>query len=266
MTMEALLQVKDLRLLRGARAVSTFREVSIATALVTDPRVSNTEPFTKVTSGKISKVLTSKEFFDFTISSVNGQVPTTHCKGSVHLDAASQKVMPSVTANDAGSEQWTMQAWYEKRGNKGLESGPAFQTVTFMRMDTHRTLHRAVSVAALIHSIAKSRSDCSSAFYAIHLVVTDACVQAAISGGTADRLNSLKAQLPVFLDQVTVIFPNEAQSRRNVYIRSRSRTTVSTSTVVNTNLTTHAGQTLIDVLCYCLPHSQYAGRRPAFRQ
>ena len=245
MAMEAITQIKSWYPDQEVEPVFTFRNVNISSALVIHVDNQDTELFTMMYAQKISTSSTSDIWYDFSISSFENGTSVSHCMGSISV-----KVPPlqsSGTQVDAtGYDTWTMKRWYAKLADEGLCFGPAFQTLTSMKTDKARVKPEALSTTRLLQRVPKSTKYLGTP-YAIHPLVVDACLQAAIMGGTAGEVQKLKAFLPVFIGHLQISTPPAELLESEVYIHSQSQTTGFSTKKINVTLKDGFGGTLIDM-------------------
>jgi len=258
MAIEALLRVKQDEIAADSRPKFSFREVSIATALVIEEKDATTEMFTTITPTKITRSSNSGKWFDFTVSSVKGDQATSHCTGSICVDASSDNLTRSASVADSEYDEFKMPAWYEKLAAEGLDFGPTFQSITSLRTDKERTSPDAVSTTNILRSLARPDSKRGAgADFAMHPLVIDALLQAAIFGATAGKLNALKAHLPVYIGSMELRAPSQEQINTIARIDTMSRTTGFTSKLISATLAAK-DEVLIDMSGVRL--SQYNGK------
>jgi hypothetical protein len=135
-----------------------------------------------------------------------------------------------------------MGRWYSKWQQEGLCFGPHFQSLTSFQTDAGRARNEAISVTQLAPPIAET----GGTNYAVHPITIDACIQAAILGGTAGHLSSLKAYLPVFISQCR-IQPTQDSSPTGVEIHSRSVETGFSSRRVDSTLWDTRGMPVVEL-------------------
>ncbi|KAL2808917.1 polyketide synthase dehydratase-domain-containing protein [Aspergillus granulosus] len=100
---------------------------------------------------------------------------------------ARMKARCPITVDTTGYEQWSMGPWYTELAEEGLIFGPAFQLLTSMKTDKTRVNPAAVSETVITQRA--SRSSYEGDYYNVHPLTINACLQAAIMGGTAGNLN-----------------------------------------------------------------------------
>ncbi|KAK7936648.1 polyketide synthase [Apiospora aurea] len=181
-----------------------FRNVKVNTALVLEEEgemsSKEVELHTTVSPRKLSSTTTSSDWLDFTISSWMAGKATLHCNGSVRL-VESMDLRGAVTFNNTDSyETWSMDPWYEKLAQEGLPYGPVFKVVRDLRTDRGR-----VRTSALSSTVAKPlTTEQPSPYSPVDPLAIEACVQAAIFGGMAGNLYSLRAYIPTFITECRI--------------------------------------------------------------
>ncbi|KAI0505869.1 putative polyketide synthase [Xylaria bambusicola] len=217
MAVEALTQVLDLKdkLVAGGQAM-TFegRSINISAPFSVrdenDAQSEHTELHTTMCRRKISTANSSTDWFEFSVSSWVSGHTTLHCTGSIRVVESSlpQKKGESpkrgVLIAGEGYEAWSMGRWYDKSREEGLNFGPHFRSLTSLHTDGNRVCADATATTHLQPPSAKS----AGTYYAVHPITLDACFQAAIMGGTAGNLSTLRAFVPVFMAECRVDIPS----------------------------------------------------------
>ncbi|PYI20858.1 putative polyketide synthase [Aspergillus violaceofuscus CBS 115571] len=224
-----------------------IRNMNISAALVVpeenDPAAKDLELHTTMSLRKSSTANTSAYWYDFSITSWAAGQTTVHCTGSIRLaEPRTGAGKGSVTVkDDKGFEAWAMTRWYSKWRQEGLCFGPQFQSLTSLRTDSARTRNEAISVTHLDPPNTEHKEE-----YPVHPITLDACIQAAILGGTAGRLSSLKAYLPVFIADCQIQPPQEPLSGSEVEIHARSVETGFNSRKVDSTLWDARGAPIVE--------------------
>ncbi|KAL7931844.1 polyketide synthase [Trichoderma chlorosporum] len=266
MAIEALSQVQDIksRLIAGQPFTFEFENVNISAAFVVpeegDAEVDNTELHTVMSPRKISTANTSSNWYEFSISSWVSGVSTLHCMGSILVTEPTMKPTDgSVLVSGNGHEVWGMSRWYTKAKEEGLNFGPKFQSLTSLHTDGNRTSTESIATTLLDPPFAAA----AGMFYAIHPITIDACFQAAIMGGTAGNINTLRAYVPVFVTSCSIQIPQGGSlslGKEEVRIHSRMEKTGFSTRAVSFTLRMPDGTPAID-----MPHlrmSAYTGKAP----
>lgn len=248
MGMEAVSQIKRYHSAQAIKPSFSFRNVNISTALVIQDGDQDTELFTMMYPEKISTTSASGIWYTFYISSVQSGISVSHCSGSISVTLSPIKQIGSSFVDAADYDKWTMGRWYEKLANEGLRFGPTFQTLTSMKTEKERIQPEALSTCRLYQRVSKSaKTKFPGTFYAVHPLVVDACLQAAIMGGTAGRLAKLRAFLPVFFENIQITTPDADRINSEAFIHSYSVTTGFATKRINATLRDEEDNVLIDM-------------------
>ncbi|KAK7954812.1 polyketide synthase [Apiospora saccharicola] len=197
MAIEALSQVLDLnprgQLAEGNPWGFEGKAINISAPFLSE----QTELHTTMCRQKISTADASSDWYEFRVSSwVSGQT-TLHCAGSIRvvtttmtgLGAAAEWTQGSTRVSGEGYEAWSMGRWYDKSREEGLNFGPHFQSLTSLHTDGNRTSSDAIATTHLPPPSVSA----ADVHYVAHPITIDACIQAAIMGGTAGNLSALRA-------------------------------------------------------------------------
>ncbi|KAL7794100.1 polyketide synthase [Trichoderma afarasin] len=266
MAIEALSQVQNIKaqLVAGSPFSFEFENVNISAAFVvpdeSDAEADNTELHTVLTPRKISTANTSANWHEFSISSWVSGVATLHCMGSIRVVKSTMKPKDgSVMISDDGHEVWGMSRWYNKAKEEGLNFGPMFQSLTSLHTDGNRNSTDSIATTHL----QPPSPAATGMFYAIHPITIDACFQAAIMGGTAGNINTLRAYVPVFVSRCSIQIPQGGSAslgKKEVRIHSRIEKTGFSTRAVAFTLRLPDGTPAID-----MPHlrmNAYTGKAP----
>ncbi|KAI1278192.1 putative polyketide synthase [Xylaria sp. FL0933] len=211
MAVEALTQVLDLKeklVTAGEGMTFEGRNINISAPFTVrdenDPQSEHTELHTTMCQRKISTANSSTDWFEFAVSSWVSGHTTLHCTGSIRIvESHLQKPPTGVSISGEGYEAWSMGRWYEKSREEGLNFGPHFRSLTSLHTDGNRVCADATATTHLQPPSTKS----AGTYYAVHPITLDACFQAAIMGGTAGNLSTLRAFVPVFMAECRVDVP-----------------------------------------------------------
>ncbi|KAL1613384.1 Type I Iterative PKS, partial [Diplodia seriata] len=229
---EALCQAKGLRAGLDElprQAAFEFRNVNILSAFVVHEDGSrDAELHTSLAPRRLSTAAVSGVWFDFSISSWAAGEATQHCVGSIRLADDDNNTSPSaapsagsVSVDDADYESWPMGPWYEKLAHAGLRFGPSFQSIASLRTPRDRSTPTAVSTTTVLHRVRMAdASPHPGTFYPVHPLTIDACLQAGIFGGTAGRLDALRAHLPVFIARCRVAAASPPGQTAHIHSRT----------------------------------------------
>jgi len=263
---EALSQIQDTKdnLKAGDPFSFEFENVNISAAFVVpeenDADAERTELHTVMNSRKISTANKSKDWHDFSISSWITGTTTLHCTGSIRVVKPVMKATDGVVqVSPKGYECWPMGRWYTKAKEEGLNFGPHFQSLTSLYTDGNRTATDSIGTTVLDPPSAAS----AGMFYAIHPITIDACFQAAIFGGTAGNVSTLRAFVPVFITNCTIQLPKGGalgQGSAEMRIHSRMEKTGFASRAASFTLRLPDGTPAIDMRHMRL--NAYTGKAP----
>lgn len=114
-----------------------------------------------------------------------------------------------------------------------------------MKTDKERVKPEALSTTRFFQRVQKS-TKFPGTFYAVHPRVIDACLQAAIMGGTAIDLEKVKAFLPVFFGHLQISTPDAEREGSEVFIHSRSQITGFSIKKINVTLKDGKDEILVD--------------------
>ena len=248
MAIEAMSQIKGWRPDDEVKPSFTFRNVNISSALAIQDGDMDTELFTMMYPEKISTTSTSGIWYTFSISSVQSGVSVSHCVGNISVSLSPSQKTGDTVVDATNYDEWRMGRWYEKLASEGLRFGPTFQTLTSMKTDKARVTPEALSTSTLCQRVAKSTdAQFAGTFYAVHPLVIDACLQAAIMGGTAGNLEKLRAFLPTFFGHLQISTPDASQLGSKVFIHSQSRSTGFSTKKINVTLRDNKNEVLVDM-------------------
>ena len=237
MAMEAVSRVKKYSPAQDNKPTFSFRSVNILSALVVQGGDQEIELFTTMYPEKISTASASGIWYTFMISSVSSGTAVSHCTGNISVTLSAASVAGTTFVDATGYDTWSMGRWYEKLASEGLCFGPTFQTLTSMRTEKSRTQPKALSTTKVYQRIPKSAdSGYPGVYYAMHPLVIDACLQAAIMGGTGGQLDELHAYLPVFFDNLHITAPDTGLIGSDARIHSYSHTTGFATKKINVTL------------------------------
>ena len=248
MAMEAIVRIKRWQITENSTCSFSFRNVNISAALVIPEGDEDTELFTMMSPAKMSTASTSGTWYDFSVSSLQQGVSTSHIVGSISATPFRPDLAGSASVDPSHHDEWTMARWYEKLAEEGLRFGPSFQTLTSMKTDKARCKPEALSTCALFHQMARSPTSAfPGTFYAVHPVVVDACLQAAIMGSTAGRVDNLQAFLPTFFEHLHISMPDSEVTESQGQIHSLSRSTGFATKKIDVTLRDKNGNIIVDM-------------------
>ncbi|KAI0552487.1 putative polyketide synthase [Xylaria curta] len=239
--MEAINQVKSLR---RQDVTYEFSKVKFITALVLQDRrdgetIGAAELLTTMSPRELSTDSTSLEWYDFSISSWTEGQATVNCTGSIRTEARGVLKETVRVLDTAGYETSLTDRWYQKLEADGLEFGPQFRTVTRVFTDGNRARGDSVSTTRLPIKLD------SSTDYALHPVSIDSCFQAGIFATAQGTASSLKAQLPVLIDECRI--SGSGGSEGQASIDAQSSKIGATTCVIDCTFRDSRGSCLVDM-------------------
>lgn len=221
LAIEAILQVAGSKDKPLERDTFELRNVNISAAFVVPEKNSDDlELHTTMSPRKLSTANNSVDWHDFSISSWAASQTTVHCTGSIRL-TQSRIESSFIVSNADGFDAWSMGRWYAKWREEGLCFGKHFQSLTSLLTDGERTRFEAISTVRLEPPVVTEHGGTQ---YPVHPITIDACLQAAILGGSAGQLSALRAWLPVFISECRIQPQSvpESQDDPEAKIHSRS--------------------------------------------
>ncbi|KAL3484070.1 hypothetical protein BJX62DRAFT_244310 [Aspergillus germanicus] len=214
LAIEAIAQKKGMMDKRPENVLFEFRQVHINEALILPDSGDGTvgaydrELHTMLSPLALTALNSSADWHEFTISSWICGETTTHCTGRLRLVSQpdGRQITGTVTVKNRESyEVWRMEKWYKKLKEDGLVFGAEFQSLTSLQTDCNRVRTESVSTTQLRPPVELQ----GATSYPVHPITLDACLQAAIMGGTAGNLNQLRAHLPVSIGSCRIIIPSQ---------------------------------------------------------
>ena len=265
LAIEALSQIRDFKdeLVAGQAMSFECRNINISAPFLppddNDAEAEHTELHTTMCQRKISTAKSSADWYEFAISSWASGATTLHCTGSIRVVPSAMDSDEGVSIMGQGYEAWGMKCWYDKSREEGLNFGPHFQSLTSLHTDGNRSCADAIATTLLDPPSAAA----AGMYYGVHPITLDACFQAAIMGGTAGNLSTLRAYVPVFIAECRVDIPAGGAASLGsdeCRVHSRIEKTGPSTRNVNCTLRTPDGRPAIDIKN--LRMSLYAGKAP----
>ncbi|CAG9979522.1 unnamed protein product [Clonostachys byssicola] len=206
MAMEAVSQATETSLTPGTGI--EMRNVHIVKAL-TIPIAStpDTEIFTNLKPYALSKVSSSKTWWDFTISSHREGVAAIHSTGTICVNKDIEiKSMKSASQIDESSlELSAKRIWYQRFENVGLNYGPLFQSLDDIQIPQSRS--KKVVIAKVDSNSALAKDASYTPKYPIHPITLDAMVQAGIIATAAGQTQRIRPFVPTKLTRAAFRVP-----------------------------------------------------------
>ncbi|KAK8070927.1 putative polyketide synthase [Apiospora hydei] len=254
------------RLVAGEAMGFEGRSINISAPFLvrdeSDPEFEHTELHTTLCQQKISTADASSDWYEFTVSSWASGQTTLHCAGSIRVTAepGAEAKRGSSLVSGEGYEAWSMGRWYDKSREEGLNFGPYFQSLTSLHTDGNRTSTEAIATTHLQPPSVNAKD----VYYAAHPITIDACIQAAIMGGTAGNLSTLRAYVPIFISECRIQVPpggpSSVGAEKECRVHTRMERTGLSSRKVDCTLRLPDGTPAIDLKD--LRMSLYTGKAP----
>jgi acyl transferase domain-containing protein len=211
MAIEAVSQIRNLKdammQINAKQPEFEFRNINVSKALVlSNGRAGglDLELHTLMSPSKLSKVTSSAEWYDFSITSWTAGQATLHCAGSLRVMEKPNKVatpfLEHMKTTGPIFDTWPMDRWYKRLQQEGLNYGPCFQTLSVLQTDASRFRSEAVCT---IDTIPSTTPD-SSPYYAVHPIIIDGCLQAGILSDSMGIMDRQRAWLPVFIAECRI--------------------------------------------------------------
>jgi acyl transferase domain-containing protein len=248
--------------LKGSPAKGTpffeFQNVSFITALVLTNEANHveTELHTTISRRKLSSKTASSIFYDFSVSSWKAGKAVVHCGGGIRiLDEPSGLEGSVLVKDDVGYRDWPMNPWYGKAADEGLRFGPYLQSITNLRADNARVRSETICTTQMTPPNVEG----AKTKYAMHPIVIDACLQAAIISAAAGNVNMFSPYLPIFIESCRIGPAACTDSEtEDAFIHVRSRKTGVSSLRADSSLRDSSGVAYIDMQGVRL--SRYSGK------
>ncbi|KAI0404724.1 putative polyketide synthase [Xylaria palmicola] len=248
LAIEGLNQLLGLRQPKEGNTAQTFqfRNVAINAALVLDAAdgyQDSIELHTLIFPTKLSAITASSKWFDFSISSWSGGRETMHCAGTV-TRAEKLSVRNPTRVNQADTlEESSLEPWYQKLKEGGLNLGSSFQSLRSLCIDNTR-IHPHVVANLRLEPFGLNNAATS---YPIHPITMDGCLQAGVMATARGDVHCLQAYLPTFISECQVSSVSWGESEDQGTIHASSRHTGVSTQRVNVTLYDSHGAPKIDM-------------------
>ncbi|KAI1444204.1 putative polyketide synthase [Annulohypoxylon stygium] len=196
MAIEALVQVASDNPSSTATSI-VLRHIDLLNALpLVDEK--SIELYTELRPLALSNVTTSKNWWEFQISSISDGVATIRAKGSLRLgsgDSITSLPLPSSSNRIAPQSK---RLWYESIARGGLGFGPEFQIMSEVYTpDPKGTMYAEARTKSLVPDIQGAR-------YIVHPTLLDSLFQVGLISCTGGFIHSMVAKVPTRIRQVTI--------------------------------------------------------------
>lgn len=177
----------------------------------------------------------SKDWHEFRISTLEGDVLSEHCSGLARIQDPIDEPLGGEAAAPLKSPQ-APKLWYKCQREIGVEFGPAFQKLLKVEaVNGQRSCRTSVSL-----SPAEGKYSPQS-YYPIHPAALDGCLQTAVpSNVSCDRTDVKSVMIPALIDDFLInrVSANlhEGRSRATSVYSGRGRLDIEKSWVANTTV------------------------------
>ena len=221
MAIEGVTQARGFR--TGDKLTYRLRNVNILEALVisVDP-TAELELFTTIRPNQITFTTNSKDWWEFSIVSVQRNSSTIRARGLISVARSMAPIQRRCTASTRHMEPVAPRVWYEKLIKEGLNFGPAFQSIKKFLIPRHGE-YRCTTEIPLLRKW-KEDPDWSLP-YTFHPITIDAMLQTAIVATTAGTKRNLRAMVPVSIKSANFETPSEGMGSEQWYIDSIAQIT-----------------------------------------
>ncbi|KAF7558287.1 hypothetical protein G7Z17_g66 [Cylindrodendrum hubeiense] len=206
MAMEALLQTQ----LAGTPPATTsivFRHVDLLKALPLADEES-IELYTEIRPLALSNINTSKDWWEFQISSIS-DIATIRAKGSIRFasrGSVKDLLLPSCNTRIAPQSK---RLWYESMATGGLVFGPVFQQMDeIYTSDPRGAMYAEARTKPLDPDIKGAQS---TTRYVVHPNLLDSLFQVGLVASTGGFIHSMVAKVPTRIGEAIITFLSHAE-------------------------------------------------------
>lgn len=206
-----------------------FRNTRFSRALVLE------EGKDAVIVSTITKVPGNKDWHEFRISTLDGDVLSEHCSGLARIQEPIDELLEGEAAAPLKSPQ-APKLWYKSQREIGMEFGPAFQKLLKIEaINGQRSCRTSVSL-----SPAEGKYVPQS-YYPIHPAALDGCLQTPVpANASCDRTNVKSVMIPALIDDFLInkvsAHLHEGRSRATSLYSGRGRQDIEKSWLANTSV------------------------------
>jgi len=184
----------------------SLKQVDIRTALVLREDETK-ELVTRMRKVRLTTSLESSAWFEFSISSFNGETWVKHCTGQARASSDAVIQGEPELGEDHPRPVSSPAAWYRTMKAVGLNYGPQFQGLTnISAASATMTKDEDRKAAATIRDRSHDEQDrMAETKYQIHPTTIDYCLQTfmvAVASGLSRELNNLR--MPTYIDQLYI--------------------------------------------------------------
>lgn len=141
-------------------------------------------------------------WWQFSTSSWSHGSSALHATGLIAIEKGAPSIYRRVAVCENDLENQTIQIWYEKLAQVGLNFGKAFQSIYGIQGNRMSEVQQAISKVAMLKSGnlgGAQQSDC-----VVHPITIDSLLQTAIIASAAGSFQNLRAKVPVLIDWMQV--------------------------------------------------------------
>ena len=223
----------------------SFRNVAINSTMQVPDDEFGLETILNLQASNLTISKTSERWHEFKISSLQNDLWTEHCNGSICAETQRPANQDSQFFIDPKSRPVDSLSWYEKFADVGLGYGPTFQGLTDIR--AHPNENRATATVAL-HTTEGNVKEGESP-YAIHPSTIDTCLQLALMACHAGQIEKVRqAFVPVVADEMSLWIPSDADKSSPVgYGQATGELRGLRGAYARTQLFGKSGENLMDI-------------------
>ena len=200
MAVEALCQILDIDSMDISTV--TIRQVKFINALAFPDTSTEIELFTKAHRAQNSSMTTSNTWWHLDITSLQTSTALVHASGLVGFDPSVPIIKRHLHFRHDNLEEQAPRSWYQRLANEGLNFGPRFQSLVDIHTDKAKKQRRTLAKVDINQMQSSPITPHSK--YAIHPVIIDAILQAAIIATAKGSIEGLKGLIPVSISQIHI--------------------------------------------------------------
>lgn len=225
----ALLQAEDATNIAPNDLCYRFRNTRFSRALVLE------EGKDAVIISTLTQVPGSKDWHEFRISTLEGDVLSENCSGLARIQDPIDEPLEGEDATPLKSAQ-APKLWYKCQREIGMEFGPAFQKLLKVEaVNGQRSCRTSVSLAP------PEGKYSPQSYYPIHPAALDGCLQTPVpSNASGDRTNVRSVMIPALIDDFLInkvpARLSEGRSKATSVYSGRGRVDVEKSWFANTSV------------------------------
>ncbi|KAI1453383.1 putative polyketide synthase [Annulohypoxylon moriforme] len=197
---EALLQTASDSAPSAATSI-VLRNVDLLNALpLADEK--SIELYTELRPLALSNISTSKNWWEFQISSISDGVATIRAKGSLKFGSGDSVTSLALPSSGSRVAPQSKRLWYEAIARGGLGFGPEFQIMDEVYTpDPKGTMYAEAKTKSLVP---ESQGATTKPRYLVHPTLLDSLFQVGLISCTGGFIHSMVAKVPTRIRQVTI--------------------------------------------------------------